>query len=92
VSLAGSLLPDAIERVAKRLNLRRRHVAALDAVILLWDSIEKIYEGVCHLLSSSTRINPPNIGSKLNGMPVLKVVVTSTGGLAVALRWRPRSC
>jgi hypothetical protein len=28
--------------------------------------------------------NLPNIGSKLNGMPVLKVVVTSTGGLAVS--------
>jgi len=84
-ALAGSLLPDAIERFAKRFNLRRRHVAALDAVILLWDSIDKkIYQGVCQSLPSSTTKMLTNIGSKLNGMPVLKVVVTSAGALAVS--------
>jgi hypothetical protein len=83
-AVAASLLPDAIERVTKRLNLRRRHVAALDAVIVLWDSIDKkIYQGVCHLLPSSTAKTLTNIGSKLNGLPVLKVVATSAGALAV---------
>jgi hypothetical protein len=83
--LAGSLLPDAIEGVAKRLNLWRRHVAALDAVIPLWDSIDKeIYEGLRHLLPCSTTKRLTNIGSKLNGMPVLKIVVTSAGALPAA--------
>jgi hypothetical protein len=83
--LAASLLLDAIERVAKRLDLRRRHVAGLDAVILLWDSIDKkISQGVGHVLPSSTTKALTNIGSKLNGMPVLKVLVTSAGALAVS--------